>query len=65
MIPFNTPWQEKYLFIKVAFFGWEILLKSQVSKIHEGPWNWGMDFLVAWITFSMDILIALNNIAWV
>ena len=54
-------------------FGLEIWLKSKVSKT-MGPWNWGMDFLVALITFNIDFLvalngmslpIALNTIAWV
>ena len=41
-------------------FGQEIWLKSKVSK-KIGPWNWGMDFHVALITFSIDFLVALNT----
>ena len=31
----------------------------------NGPWNWGMDFLFALITFSIDLFIAQITIVWV
>ena len=43
----------------IAFmFGWEILLKTQVSKLLVPV---KIDFLVAQITFSIDFLVALNS----
>ena len=53
------------IFIPEFFkFGWEIWLKNP-SFQNIGPWNLGMDFFVALITFSIDFLVALNTIAWV
>ena len=55
------------VFIKVAFFvffkfGRKIWLKSKFPK-NIGLWNWGKDFIVALITFSINFLVALNTIA--
>ena len=54
-------------FIKVTFFlqVWSGNLAQIQSVQKNGPWNWGMGFLVALITFSIDFLVALNTIAWV
>ena len=53
-------------FFKVAFLFFQVLsgnLAQIPSFQNIGPWNWGMDFLVALITFSIDFLVALNTIA--
>ena len=63
-----TPWQPiqcslgSVLQFLVSFQVWlqEI---SQISSFqNKGPWNWGMDILVACITFSMDFLVSLNMV---
>ena len=59
MLPINA-------FIKVAFLFFQVWLGNlaQIPSFQNiGPRNWGMDFLVALITFSIDFLVALNTIA--
>ena len=58
MLPINA-------FIKVAFLFFQVLSGNLAQIPNIGPWNWGMDFFFALITFSIEILIALNMIAWV
>ena len=72
-----VPWNEMFLFQnmlpikafnKVGFFifqDWLGNFAQMPSFQNIDPWNWGMDFLFARITFSMNFLVALNTIAWV
>ena len=61
MLPINV-------FIKVAFCFFQVGLQNfaQIPNFQNiGPWNWGIDFPVAWINFSIDFLVALNTIAYI
>ena len=71
----KIPWHEIFLFqnmlpinafIKVAFLFFQVWSGNlaQIPNFQNiGLGNWGMDFLVALITFSIDFLVALNTIA--
>ena len=74
MVCLKVSWQEISLFqnmlpinafINVAFLFFSGLVRKFGSnpKLPKkiGPWNWGMDFLIALITFSIDFFVALNT----
>ena len=69
---FKVPWHEIILsqnmppinaFIKIAFLFFEVWSENLAFIQNIGPWNWGIDFLIALITFGFCV--ALNTIAWV
>ena len=53
-------------FLKVAFMFFQVWSGNFApipSFQNIGPWNWGMNFLVAWTTISMHSLVALNSMS--
>ena len=61
MLPVN-------MFIRVAIYFYPVWIENfaQIPIFQIiGPSNYCMDFLVAWITFNIDSLVALNTIALV
>ena len=57
MLPTIAVVREIIYFFKV----WSGNFAQIYSFQNIGPWNWGMDFLVARIAFSMDLFVALKG----